>query len=926
MLEMVGARTLGPIARSVQPTLSLAHPVDTRTRRLAQAAARAFGVLAVVAGLCAGSAFAQEPAPDPAAAPPVDLAAPAPPPSEPVTPEAQADAAAANEAELQATGTIVQEVVVTGTRRIEPDAVKAVIGTKVGEPLDQARISEDVRRIYALGFFHNVRVELGRAAGGGVLVTYEVDENPVIRQVSITGNEELGSDDIKEKLTVTVGSTVDYPLLLENSARIEAQYQAKGYYLAKVKYVLEPMGDGAVGVNFDVVEGKKLRLTEIDFRGNEALTDSQLEKVMETKTWTVTSYVSQLWDSSGLYAEPIFYQDLDKIQRLYMDDGYIRVAIGEPHVDVKDDGLTVSVDIIEGPQFLVGTVDILGDETMDREQLFALVELEPGEVFSRSTLSADVDRLRGYYGDRGFFDASVAPITNVDPEKKEIATQFEVKKGELYFVEGIDVNGNMRTADTVVRRQLAIGEGEMYSAQAVALSKQRVQRLGYFEEVEVQAKPTDVPNRVAMSVDVVERPTGSFSFGAGVGSVDGFIVSGSITQENLFGTGRSLSAGVDMGSQNHNYYIRFVEPFVFGSAASLSATVNSSESEYNDFNEAQTGFNISIGYPLDEGETFISTGYSFASRSVSGYEQFQAASLLEREEFQGDTTTSMVSMSLRRDTRDDIRFPKSGQVTGFNVDFAGLGGFSDFLRMEGRTTHFIPLGRWLPFESTFVFNSRIGYAIPWNDIEDYDLPDCNSPGCLALVGVNPQEIRALSDIDRDLELPLTERYFLGGLGAFQLRGFEQRSLGPRRTILEQSTDSLTGDKAFSPYGYSIVGPDFCRFGPGQCNSIDDTEIDDFDNLDATDVIGGNSMALVNLELQFPISEEMGLSGMLFLDMGNAFAENDFINPADFRFGTGVGIQWFSPFGPILVVLGFPLDPYEDEDASVFEFSLGGQNY
>ena len=260
-----------------------------------------------------------------------------------------------------------------------------------------------------------------------------------------------------------------------------------------------------------------------------------------------------------------------------MDDGYIRVAIGEPQVDVQKDGIVVSVDIIEGPQFLVGTVDILGDETMDREQLFALVELEPGDgVQPLDALRRRRPAARLLRRPRLLRRVGRTPITNVDPEKKQIATSFEVKKGELYFVEGIDVNGNMRTADTVVRRQLAIGEGELYSAQAIAKSKQRVQRLGYFEEVEVQAKPTDVPNRVAMSVDVVERPTGSFSFGAGVGSVDGFIVSGSITQENLFGTGRSLSAGVDMGSQNHNYYVRFVEPYVFDTAASLSVTVNSS--------------------------------------------------------------------------------------------------------------------------------------------------------------------------------------------------------------------------------------------------------------------------------------------------------------------------------------------------------------
>jgi outer membrane protein insertion porin family len=845
---------------------------------------------------------------------------------------AQADLAAppagAPPAEPQR-GTTVSVVQVTGNRRIEADAIKAVIGTKEGTKLSQARVAEDVRRIYGLGFFHDVRVDVSAASDGTAIVTFLVEENPVIRQVSITGNEELGADDIKEKLTVTVGSTVDYPLLMENSARIEAQYQAKGYYLAKVSYQLEPMGEGAVGVNFDVVEGKKLRLKKIDFRGNEAFTDKQLEKVMATKTWGITSYVSQLWDNSGLYAEPIFYEDLDKIQRKYMDDGYIRVNIGRPQVEVVDEGLTVIVDVDEGPQFHVGTVDILGDETMDRDELLALVKLQPGAVFSRSVLTGDVDRLRNYYADRGFFDAAVNPITNVDAEELEIATNFEVKKGELYFVEGIDVNGNTRTADTVVRRELSIGEAELYSASAVARSKQRVQRLGYFEEVEIQARPTDQPNRVAMSVDVVERPTGSFSFGAGVGSVDGFVVSGSIRQDNLLGTGRSLAAGADLGSVNRSYYIRFVEPYVFNTSGALTATLQSARSEYIDFEEEQSGLGLSYAYPLDESETWASSGYSWTERSISGID-FQAASLLEREELQGDTSTSLASLSLRRDTRDDYRFPKRGAVTGVALEFAGLGGFSEFLRLEARTTRFYPMGWLFPFDSTFVLNSRAGYVFPFNNIGDFDLPDCTDdlifidgqPTSCAAALITDQ-VRPLDKIDTDLELPLTERYFLGGLGAFQLRGFKQRSLGPRRTRLNQGILS-NGDRFFFPVNYSAT-LDSCVPGT-ECNNLDDTKIDDFEDLDLADVIGGNSMMLVNLELQFPISEEMGLSGLFFFDMGNAFDETEFINPAEFRFGTGAGIQWFSPFGPIMVVLGFPLDPYEDEDGSVFEFSLGGQQY
>jgi outer membrane protein insertion porin family len=891
------------------PPAKPARHLNDHLRAKSRLRPRGCAALCALLAVVAASAAAQQSQPAPA---PLDLAAPAAgeAPKEP--------AAAGNE--------VVREVLVSGNRRIEADAVKAVISTKVGEKLAAAHLAEDIRRIYGLGFFHDVRVELDTEASG-VVVTFVVTENPVIRQVSITGNEEIASDDIKDKLTITVGSTVDYPLLVENSQRIEAQYQAKGYYQAKVTYNLEPQGEGAVGVNFEVVEGKKLKLRMVQFVGNHAFTSSQLEKVMQTKPWTITSWVTQLWDNSGLYAEPIFYQDMDKVQRLYMDHGYIRAQIGEPQVAVTDDGIVVTVDISEGPQYHVGTIDVIGDDTMDRDQLVALIQQKTGDVFSRSMLTADVDRLRGFYGDRGFYDAAVNPITQVDPEKLTVACNFEVKKGELYFVEAIDLHGNTRTQDKVVRRELSIDEGDMYSAAMVANSKARVQRLGYFEEVDISAKPADQPHRVTMSVDVVEKPTGSFSFGAGFGSVDGFVVSGSVRQDNLFGTGRSLSAGADLGSINKSFYLRFVEPYVFGTIASLALTGQSASSEYVDFTEKLQGASATVSYPLDENYTYVSTGYSFANREVTGFQQFQAASLLEREEFQGKTSSSMATLALRRDTRDDLRFPKSGSVSGVAVEFAGLGGFSQFLRLEGRTTQFFPMKRWLGFDSTFIFNSRIGYVLPFNTIGDYNLPGCGFQFC----GTGSDEVRFLTDIDTDLKLPLTERYFLGGIGAFQVRGFKQRSLGPRRTILTSAVNALN-ERLFAPYGRYVLDPGIpgvkagdCK--PGNvCNHIEDKNINDFANLDATDVIGGNSMALVNLELDFPISEEMGLTGLVFFDAGNAFAENQFINPVDFRLGTGAGVQWFSPFGPIMVVIGFPLDPIANEQGSVFEFSLGGQQY
>jgi outer membrane protein insertion porin family len=820
---------------------------------------------------------------------------------------------------LPRTGRRVSEIRVEGNRRIDADAIRAVLSTQVGQPLSSATVGQDIRRIYELGFFRDVDI-LATDMAAGVLVTVRVEENPVIRRVTITGNDNMGSDDITEQLTLTIGSTIDYPLILENQARIEAMYQAKGFYLVDVSYELEDLGPDAVSVDFNVNEGRKLRLRQVNFHGNEAFSDRALRRKMKTKPWGWASPVTRFWDHSGLYAEPIFYQDLDTITRSYMDDGFIRVQVSEPQVEVDKKGLTVNVVIEEGPQYTVGVIDVLGDDTIATEDLLDSIDLEPGAVFSRSTLSADVELLRRRYADRGFFGARVRPRTDVDPDALTVDVIFEVEKNELFFIERIEVSGNTRSRDEVVRRELSISEGELYSDTAIERSRARVRRLGFFEEVSVETQQID-EQTVGVTIDVVERPTGSFSFGAGFGSADGFLVNASIRQDNLFGRGWTVAMSADLGSQTSFGSLRFSNPYILGTIAGFSTAFSYSEREFQDFDQEVFGFSLDLSYPLDEGETRISTGYGFSSRSVSGFAEFQAASLLQREDFQDDTTTSLASLSLRRDTRDDIRFPRAGYVSGAAAEFAGLGGVSNFVRLEGRTTHFWNVRRFTGFNSTFVTNSRIGYVFDMNSISDFDLPDCNSDFSLDCLSIN-NEVDQISKIDDDLKLPLTERYFLGGIGPFQVRGFEQRSLGPRRAILGPVRQGSPKSFVFTTRNRDNAG--VCQ--QNKCNSINDTDIDDFDVLDETDVIGGNKMFLLNFDFQFPLSEELGLMGILFFDMGNAFSENESFNPADLRFGTGVGAQWFSPFGPILVYLGFPLDPLEDEDGSVFEFSLGGSQF
>jgi outer membrane protein insertion porin family len=603
-----------------------------------------------------------------------------------------------------------------------------------------------------------------------------------------------------------------------------------------------------------------------------------------------------------------------------MDEGFIRVQVSEPEVEVDPDGIMVRVEIEEGPRYKVGLVDVLGDDTLDTAGLLEAIELTPGATFSRTLLSDDVERLRKRYADRGFYAARVRPRTDVDPDALTVDVIFEVEKSNLFFVDWIRVSGNTRTRDGVVRREVSLAEGDLYSDSAINRSRARVRRLGHFEEVSVETQQID-DQSVGITIDVVERPTGAFSFGAGFGSTDGFLLNGSVRQDNLWGRGYSVAVSADLGSISQFGSLRFSDPYFLDSVTAFSASLSYSSREFDSFDQQFLGFGLDLSYPLDEGETRLGTGYGFTSRSVSGISSFQASSMLQREEFQEDTTTSLLSFSARRDKRDDFRFPKKGHVTGGAVEFAGLGGISKYIRFEGRTTWFWPR-RLLGMDTTVVVNSRVGYTIPLNDISDFDLLTCSSSpiaDCGFIAG--SPEVQQLAAIDDDLTLPLTERYFLGGIGPFQVRGFEQRTVGARRSVLGPTS---AGSFVFTPSGRDNLGN--CLDPSGECNSLTDTEIDDFANLDLTDIIGGNKMFLLNLELQFPISDELGLMGIVFLDTGNAFAENESFDPTELRFGTGFGMQWFSPFGPILVFIGFPLDKLEDESSSVFEFSLGGQQF
>jgi len=841
------------------------------------------------------------------------------------------------EGDVEREGDVVESVEIRGNRRIEADAIRTRISTRAGEVLDSAQLASDVNEIFGLGFFSDVKV-LSSEGPEGLILTFEVVENPVIRQISISGNDSVDSDKIRDVLTLTTGSTLDYPLLHENNARVSALYRAEGYYLAEVGFEIEELAEGSVAVHFEVEEREKLKLRSIEFVGNEALDDGELRKALTIKTWKFWSYLTSWFDKSGTYSEPIFMRDLRNVEKIYTDYGYLEVELAEPQVEAREDGLFVKVGVREGPQFRVGEIDVAGDATIDLEQLRRRIQLKQGDVFNRSFLTMDVEQLESFYTDRGFYFASVNPVTRLSDEEKTVDVEFRVKKGPLYFIRRINISGNTRTVDSVIRREMQVVEGQLYSARSLQLSNIRVRGLGFFEDVSFEPQPAEDPSQLDLDVNVVERPTGSFSFGAGFSSQDKLVFTASLSQANLFGRGYGVNLSADVGGRSNRFYLSIADPYFLDTNFSLSTTFFLTSIRYDDFEQDQRGFDLRLGHALTEdGRGRGSVHYSYAQRRVKQPSNVNTAMPLFREILQDNESTSMVGISLGRDTRDDRFSPTSGMNYRGTLEYAGLGGFANFLRLEGRFSWYMGAPRWLFKRSSFVFSTRIGYALPFNEISDWSLDltsgptPCDDPDRCYNIGRWDQ-------IDTDVLLPLTDRYFLGGIGSFQLRGYKARSLGPRRPILRRSGLAGAG-VLFFPVGTQAVTlsdgtlaavcndvPDAGNQGNlnGRCNSIGDKDTEDFDDLKETDVIGGNSFITASFEYRFPISEEVGLQAVLFVDMGNAFYEGqNLFDVRDWRYGYGGGLLWFSPFGPLQLILGFPVNPLPIEKSPVFEFSVGG---
>ena len=578
----------------------------------------------------------------------------------------------------------VTEVIVRGGARVESAAVLNVVTTRKGDPADPARIDADVRAIYRLGFFQDVSAATEQADDGLRLV-FTVQEKPFVKEIELKGNKEISSEKIREVLTIKSG-TVFSPREVGLSVRkIKKLYADDGYYLADVTTAIAQLGTTDVKVIFSISEGDKIYITEISFTGNRAYTAKQLKKVMETKEKWFLSWLT----GAGTYKEEFLKNDVNLISDFYMNSGYASVKVGEPKVRLLDDksGLVVTIGITEGEQFRVGALDFKGDLPDDLSAIKGRLQLVSGEIFSRAKLRADVFTLTDSFSDKGYAFANITPLTRMNPAERTIELTFDMEKGEKIYIDRINITGNSKTRDKVVRREMRLYEGQLSSGSGLKKSKQNIMNLGFFEEANLATTAGSDDRKMNINVEVKEKPTGTFSFGAGYSSVDGLVGQGSVSQSNFLGLGIKANLAASLGGKSQTYNIGVTDPYFLDTRWTLGGDLYRTQRDWTNYSQRDTGGDIKAGYALTDE---VSTFWLYKLVKTEIYDVLDPT-LLTSGQLVPNTTTSSILGSISLNTTDYRPDPSKGLTASISTEFAGLGGTTRYLRYSGEAKYYQPL-------------------------------------------------------------------------------------------------------------------------------------------------------------------------------------------------------------------------------------------
>ena len=817
----------------------------------------------------------EESAPTPTPGTPAAAASaePSPPPA--------ATALPPTEGEL-ARGKRIKEVRLVGNRRISKDEIEGTLkAIVVGRPFDPAGVTADVRTLWDAGDYNDLEVDVS-TTGDEVSVRLIVEERPSVKDVVFKGNASLSEDDLTElaKAELKPGSIFKDADARRTIQKIRDKYAEDSYFLAEVAFEAIAQKENQVNVVFTVREHEKVSVRRVTIVGNDSIPESELLELMATGNPGLLSF-----GSGGPFRQDMFERDVLVLQSHYYDLGFLTVQVAAPRVMLTPDrsGIDIVVPVDEGPRFKLRRLEIVEvdqdgkaiEPLLGKKKLRDLIRAKTGDYFNRAELIKDIAEIQTLYRNRGYAFVDAAPHPQLYPDDKLTDITVRIKRGSLARFGRIEIKGNTKTRDKVLRREMEIAEGALFSESGLERSRERITRLGYFERVDVNTEASTEPGVLHVNVEVTERPTGTFQVGAGFSSVESFIATAQVQQANLFGRGQSLALMAQLSGLRRLFDVRLVEPYLFDTR--LSATVNAFEQErlYDDFALNSRGGSVTLGYPLVDPELSFSLTYTLKDdivddrSSSSFFGTASAVSVFQRlplANLFADGISSSFRPALTYDTRNNRLFPTKGVFLQGSTELAlaALGSDNEYIRHRLTGRFYYPLTSKLVFK----VNAEAGLV------------------------TSPDESG----------VPLFARTFLGGI--YDLRGFKLRGVGPRLPL----KTTLDENASFFSNG-AVIG--------GNLSYFQNIELE-MPILEAVNLSGvvftdlGNAWNLENKYCLASPAADFDVSDPCF-DAGDLF---------NVRTSWGFGLRWFSPLGPLRFEWGFPFKPLPFEEASVFEFTIG----
>ncbi|MBP9855429.1 MAG: outer membrane protein assembly factor BamA, partial [Candidatus Omnitrophica bacterium] len=622
--------------------------------------------------------------------------------------------------------------------------ILAKIKTRVGQDYLQGVVSDDLKRLYNTGYFSDIRVDR-QLDGDGFKVLIYVDEKPIIEEITFSKTKHIKKKKLTKTLKSKVGKFLDNKELKDDEKTIKELYDKKGLTTSEVKTetFIDEVTNKAT-IHFVVREGQKIRISKINIFGNDSFKDSKIRKVIKTKPkiWIIRS---------GYLKDSVVEEDMERITSFYEQNGYIDAKVTHEIDYLYKGKIEIDIHITEGRRYSVGKVTLAGNNIIsEKEILTAMENIKNDGVFSREKLSVDISKIRTLYFDRGYIFAKVVESTSLDPKSGTVGVKIDIEEGGLAYIEKVRIEGNTRTKDQVIRRELKMYPGDRFDGEQLRKSKERLNQLEYFEDVSFDIEDTETADRKDLVVQVKEAKTGTFSFGGGFSTVDKIVGFIDVEQRNFdamnwptfTGGGQHLELRAETGSSRSSYRLSFTEPWMFGYPVSGGFDLFRTERDREQdtgyaYDEKRTGGILRLGKRFSD----IYSGnvsYKLEQVDIGNFESGVSADLLAEE---GENLVSTVGFGFIRDTRNNFTNPSKGWKLSQDLDFAGkwLGGDKDFVRYQVSNNIFFPL--------------------MWSSVLEFRL----KTGIISAIGDSES-------------VPIFERFFAGG--ASSIRGYDEREVGP----------------------------------------------------------------------------------------------------------------------------------------------------